>query len=146
MESNRLVVKYTAEKDKSIIVTEEEKGLDLPISLDSLVSLATSAAIPYALLEFAVKTSSYNGGAAISHALKGIGPGGVKSGIVTLLLGAATTYVGTQKMLSFIGGKVLEADYAKGEKTKEELIEHISRLPISDTLQDSLIRKVKKFS
>jgi hypothetical protein len=108
MESNRLVMKYTAEKDKSIIVTEEEKGLDLPISLDSLVSLATSAAIPYAIFEFAVKTSSYNGGPAISHALKGIGPGGVKSGIVTLLVGAVTTYVGTQKMLSFIGGKVLD--------------------------------------
>lgn len=135
MESNRLD-----------IMTEEEKGLSLPISLDSLVSLATSTAIPYALLGFAEKTSSYNGGAAITNALKGIGPGGVKGGIVTLLLGTATTYVVTQKMLSFIGGKVLEADYAKGEKTKEELIEHISRLPISDTLQDSLIRKVKKFS
>jgi hypothetical protein len=145
MESNQIVMKNSAVKDKSIIVTEEEQGLDLPISLDSLVSIAISTAIPYAIFEFAVKTSSYNGGPAISHALKAIGPGGVKSGIVTMLLGAVTTYVGTQKMLSFIGGKVLEADYAKGEKTKEELIEHISRLPISNTLQDSLIRKVKKF-
>lgn len=82
------------------------------------------------------------------QALKGFGIGdvGVKGGVATLLLGAGATYAGTQKMLSIIGGKVLKADYAKGEKTKEELIEHISHLPISDALQDSLKRRVKKFS
>lgn len=44
---------------------------------------------------------------------------------------------------SFVGGKVLEAPYAKGEKTKEEIIEHINRLPVSNALQGSLIKKVR---
>jgi hypothetical protein len=30
----------------------------------------------------------------------------------------------------FVAGKVLKADYAKGEKTKEEIIDHIIRFPI----------------
>lgn len=48
-------------------------------------------------------------------------------------------------MLSFIGEKVLKADYSKGEKTKEGLIKHITHLPISRALQCSLIKKIKKF-
>lgn len=147
MDTNSLTMKYTSEEDKSTIITEEKQERNLPIGLDNVISLVTSVAIPYAVFEFAVKTSSYNGGAAILQALKGFGLGdvGVKGGIATLLLGSGTTYGGTQKMLSFIGGKVLKADYSKGEKTKEELIEHINHLPISKALQCSLIKKIEKF-
>ncbi|MCD1159228.1 hypothetical protein LQF35_02635 [Peribacillus sp. N3] len=147
MDTNSLTMKYTSEEDKSTIITEEKQERNLPIGLDNVISLVTSVAIPYAVFEFAVKISSYNGGAAILQALKGFGIGGVgvKGGIATLLLGAGTTYGGTQKMLSFIGGKVLKADYSKGEKTKEELIEHIIHLPISKALQCSLIKQIKKF-
>lgn len=148
MDTNSLVMKSKSEEDKSTIITEEKQERNLQIDLDTVISLAASVAIPYTVFDFAVKTSSYNGGAAILQALKGFGIGdvGVKGGVASLLLGAGATYAGTQKMLSFIGGKVLKADYAKGEKTKEELIEHISHLPISDALQDSLKRRVKKFS
>ncbi|WP_181742450.1 hypothetical protein [Terrilactibacillus laevilacticus] len=48
-------------------------------------------------------------------------------------------------MLSFVEGKVLKVDYSKGEKTKEEFIEHIIHLPISKALQCSLIKQIKRF-
>lgn len=124
---------------------EEIHVIDLPLGPDTLLNIATSIAVPYAIFNFNVSISSYNGGAAILNALKAIGPGGVKGGVATLLCGVGTVYVGMQMAQSFIGGKVLEADYAKGEKTKEELIEHVSRLPISNALQASLIKKIKSF-
>ncbi|MDJ0306784.1 hypothetical protein [Dehalobacter sp.] len=125
---------------------EEKKKFNFLIGSDTIISLATSAMIPYAIFEFAVKMSSYKGGPAISHALKAFGPGGVKGGIATLLLSAVTTYAGTQMILPLICEKVIEADYAKGEKTKEDLIDHINHLPISNPLRDLLIEKIKKLS
>lgn len=128
---------------KSLIKNVVENS---PIGVDTVINVSASVSIPYAVFEYATRISSFNGGAAISHALKGIGVGGVKGGLATLLLGAGAVYVGMQMTQSFIGEKVLEADYAKGEKTKEEIIEHVNSLPISNMLKGSLIKKVIKLS
>lgn len=141
METNQPFIKNTSE-----VIREEKREKDLPIGSDTILNIATSVAVPYALLNYAISISSYNGGAAISNALKAIGPGGVKGGVATLLCSAGTIHVGMQLMQSFVGGKVLEADYAKGQKTKEDIIEHVNSIPISSALKGSLIKKVRKFS
>lgn len=61
MDTNSLVMKSTSEEDKSTIITEEKQERNLPIDLDTVISLAASVAIPYTVFDFAVKTSSYNG-------------------------------------------------------------------------------------
>lgn len=141
METNQPFIKNTSK-----VIREDKQETDLPIGPDTILNITTSVAVPYALLNYAISISSYNGGAAISNALKAIGPGGVKGGIATLLCGAGTIHVGMQLMQSFIGEKVLKADYSKGEKTKEEIIEHVNSIPISTALKGSLIKKVRKFS
>ena len=150
MEANKFSMKNMAEKEigkeKEEAIRKEKQEMDLPFGPDTILNIVSSFAVPYAIFNQAVSISSYNGGAAISNALKAMGPGGVKGGVATLISVAVTVYVGMQMTQSFVGGKVLEADYAKGEKTKEEIIEHISRLPVSNALQGSLIKKVRKFS
>lgn len=140
----KLFMKMREEKEESVF--NEKHEMDLPIGPDTLINIVTSATVPYAIFNYATNISYYKGGAAISSALKGIGFGGVKGGVATLLIGAGTIYFGMQMFQSFIGGKVLEADYAKGEKTKEEIIEHVNCLPISNVLKGSLIKKVREFS
>lgn len=146
MEINHLFIKNTSEEEKIKVIREEKQEMDLLFGTDTILNIATSVAVPYALLNCAISISSCNGGAAISNVLKTIGPGGVKGGIATLLCGAGTINIGMQLMQSFVGGKVLKADYAKGEKTKEEIINHVNRIPISSALKGSLIKKVRKFS
>lgn len=142
MEANKLSTKNLTDE----VIIEEKQQIDLPLGPDTILNIASSIALPYAIFNHAVSISSYKGGAAISSALKAIGPGGVKGGVATLISVAATVYTGMQMIQSYVGEKVLESDYARGEKTKEEIIEHINRLPVSNALQGSLIKKVGKFS
>jgi hypothetical protein len=128
------------------VIREKKQEKDLLMGPDTILNIAFSSAVTYAIFNQAVSISSYKGGAAISNALKAIGPAGVKGGVATLISAAVTVYAGMQMIQSYVGGKVLEADYTKGEKTKEEIIEHINRLPVSNTLQGSPIKKVRKFS
>jgi uncharacterized membrane protein YraQ (UPF0718 family) len=114
------------------------------IPLDEIASKLAAIGVPSLVLITTIATSGLTGAAAITASLAILGPGGMISGIVTLLVAGTITGALTQYGLDKLLKAVTKELYKRG-KTKGEIISQIDKYHISKSQKLKIKEAIENF-